>query len=110
MLPCCDGPACFYQSSPELPGSEGIGLGSKGEAAGIEKISLVDSFTGVLATIEPERPATLWRFPLYTVSLSEEGFEKIYQGSCLLFLFPVEFTDDEMVVGFRVKVEGVTAS
>ena len=30
------------------------------------------------------RPATLWRFPLETVSLSEGGFERIYQGSLLL--------------------------
>ncbi|MDP2689735.1 MAG: DUF1926 domain-containing protein, partial [Deltaproteobacteria bacterium] len=110
LLPCCDGPACFYQSSPPLAEAEGgAGLGSAGES-GVEKISLVDSLTGVITTIEPSRAATLWRFPLHTVSLSEEGFEKIYQGSCLLFLFPVELADKRMRAGFKVRVEGVTVS
>jgi len=45
----------------------------------------------VKAKIELDTPATLWRYPVHTVSLSEGGFEKIFQGSCLLFLFPAEF-------------------
>ncbi len=32
-----------------------------------------------------DRPSQLWRFPIYTVSLSEDGFEKIQQS---LILFP----------------------
>ncbi len=108
IMPCCDGPACFYGPSPVFSGPEGaVGLGSRGTAEGIEKISVVDSLTGVIMTVAPSRPATLWRFPLYTVSLSEDGFEKIYQGSCLLFLFPAEFKQDVMKLSFRVSVEGV---
>jgi len=111
LLPCCDGPACFYQASPEAAMAGGaIGLSSAGEAASLEKISLVDTYTGVIVTIEPDRPVTLWRHPIHTVSLSEGGFEKIFQGSCLLFLFPFEPGGDGMSVGLKVKVEGVTAS
>ncbi|MFQ5735725.1 MAG: alpha-amylase/4-alpha-glucanotransferase domain-containing protein [Thermodesulfobacteriota bacterium] len=107
ILPCCDGPACFYRSVPGLPEAEGgTGLGTSG-ASWVERISLVDSLTGVLMTIEPSAPASLWRFPLHTVSLSEEGFEKIYQGSCLFFLTPVEFEDNTMHTGFKIKLEEV---
>ncbi len=30
-----------------------------------------------------DQPCQLWRFPIYTVSLSEEGFEKVHQSSVL---------------------------
>jgi hypothetical protein len=30
-----------------------------------------------------DQPCQLWRFPVYTVSLSEEGFEKVHQSSVL---------------------------
>lgn len=75
ILPCCDGPACRYDWGPSPSGAE-IGLGSSGELTGIENISLVDAHMGVALTIELSEPATLWRFPLHTVSLSEAGFEK----------------------------------
>ncbi len=31
-----------------------------------------------------EKKSELWRFPVYSVSLSEEGFEKVLQGVCLM--------------------------
>ena len=34
--------------------------------------------------------ATLWRFPIETVTGSEAGFERTYQGSCLTLLWPLE--------------------
>ncbi len=111
ILPCCDGPACFYQASPEASIAEGsIGLSSRGEAGSLERISLVDTYTGLIASIEPQGQASLWRHPIHTVSLSEGGFEKIFQGSCLLFLFPVEFGKEGMSVGLKVRVESITAS
>jgi len=35
---------------------------------------------------------SVWFFPLMTVSQSEEGFERTYQGSSLLFLYPLILT------------------
>ncbi len=106
ILPCCDGPACFYRFSPEPASPEDIGLGGFGEIEGITGLSLVDSFRGVEASIEADSPLTLWRFPVYTVSLSEAGFEKNYQGSCLVFLRPMTFSRDKISFGFNVKVKG----
>jgi hypothetical protein len=37
-------------------------------------------------------PISVWFFPLMTVSQSEEGFEGTYQGSSLLFLYPLILT------------------
>jgi alpha-amylase len=30
------------------------------------------------------KKATLWRFPIETISMSEAGFERVYQGSVIL--------------------------
>jgi len=69
----------------------------------------VDTWKGIGATIELDRPALLWRHPVHTVSLSEGGFEKIYQGSCLLFLFPSDAWHGPFRVSFRLSVEGLSA-
>ncbi|MBI2413243.1 MAG: DUF1926 domain-containing protein, partial [Deltaproteobacteria bacterium] len=106
LLPCCDGPACLYEPNDAAFGFD-IGLGSSGETPGIESVAMIDTLTRVKATIAVDRPAGLWRFPVHTVSLSEGGFEKIYQGSCLVFLFPFALKEGKMEVSFRVKVEGL---
>ncbi|PMQ01121.1 MAG: 4-alpha-glucanotransferase [Dictyoglomus sp. NZ13-RE01] len=46
---------------------------------------------------------TLWyRYPVETVSLSEEGFERVYQGSSLIHLYNVYLSPNEKFV-VRVK-------
>ncbi len=110
ILPCCDGPACFYNIEPTELGSLEVGLGSKGAIDGVERVRLVDEHTGIVISIDLDRAVSLWRYPIYTVSLSESGFEKIYQGSCLLFLFPFELKSavkEELSMLVRVeKFEG----
>ncbi len=106
ILPACDGPLCRYESNADLGGG-GIGLGSRGRTEGVESLRLVDSWKGVALSIETDRPATLLRHPVHTVSLSEGGFEKIYQGSCLLFLFPCR-GGDGLAPSFRLSVEGLS--
>ncbi|MBI5453913.1 MAG: DUF1926 domain-containing protein, partial [Deltaproteobacteria bacterium] len=106
LLPCCDGPACLYEPNDSAFGFD-IGLGSKGETPGIKSVGLIDTLTRVKATIAVDRTADLWRFPVHTVSLSEGGFEKIYQGSCLVFLFPFALKEGKMEVSFKVKIEGL---
>ena len=39
---------------------------------------------GLVFHIQFDLPTDLWEFPLETVSLSEEGFERTYQGTVLL--------------------------
>jgi len=110
MLPGCDGPLCYYELVPNSVGAVDTGLGSSVEAHEIEKMSLVDKFSGVSLTIAVNRPATLWSFPIYTVSLSEGGFEKIYQGSSLLFLFPLagaEKRKHNIDVGLTIRCESI---
>ncbi|MBI5968884.1 MAG: DUF1926 domain-containing protein [Deltaproteobacteria bacterium] len=60
-------------------------LSSSGALPGAEKVCLRDEFLGFEVSIEAAPSSELWRFPLETVSQSESGFEKTYQGTVLLF-------------------------
>jgi hypothetical protein len=39
---------------------------------------------GIVLKVQFDQPMTCWDFPLETISLSEEGFERTYQGTVLL--------------------------
>ena len=59
-------------------------LGSTGEEREVESLALVDEWMGVEARLHFAPPAVVWRFPIETVSQSEAGVERTYQGSAVL--------------------------
>ncbi|MDD4179633.1 MAG: DUF1926 domain-containing protein [Candidatus Margulisbacteria bacterium] len=69
----------------EIPGVilDDKALASKGVIEGIKLAKIVDKWKGFSVSLELDRPADLWRFPIETVSQSESGFEKTYQSSVL---------------------------
>ena len=56
---------------------------SVGENEAVGKISMIDEYRGTEISLEFGQKAILWRFPLETISQSESGFEKTYQGSVI---------------------------
>jgi alpha-amylase len=50
----------------------------------------VDEWQNVAATIQAPAATQFWVAPIETVSESELGFERVYQGSQILILWPVE--------------------
>lgn len=55
-----------------------------------EAIVLGNSHLGVELELVLPHPARLWLFPVESLSNSEQGVERVYQGTCLALLFPVE--------------------
>jgi hypothetical protein len=53
-------------------------------------LRVVDEWQNVAATIDAPGAGHLWVAPIETVSESEEGFERVYQGSQILAVWPVE--------------------
>ncbi|UCF82879.1 MAG: DUF1926 domain-containing protein [Desulfobacteraceae bacterium] len=53
-------------------------------------------------------PVSVWFFPLMTVSQSEEGFERTYQGSSLLFVHPVELIQGQKA-RLQIEMELITS-
>lgn len=104
ILPCCDGPDGFY----DIRGKdiENKGFGIAGEIAGIRQINMVDKWAKMRVSFSFDKDTSFWRFPIETVSLSEAGFEKIFQGSCLLFFWDIAI-DKTFETGFKIKVESI---
>lgn len=70
-------------------------MNTEGATPSLSKASLVDEYMKMRLDIELGAEAALWRFPIETVSQSESGFEKTYQGSCLLFHWKFELQPKE---------------
>jgi hypothetical protein len=90
-----------YYSIPGHP-IEDRRLASLGELKGILEIRLIDEWDGIEVVLKMDRKCDLWRFPVETVSLSESGFERIFQGSCLFPYWSLELGPKEE---FQLTVE-----
>ena len=77
-------------------------LASIGECADVSEVHLIDEWNGIEVVLKMDKKCNFCRFPIETVSLSESGFEKIFQGSCLLFYWPLEL---ETGGQFEVTIE-----
>ncbi|MBI3610181.1 MAG: DUF1926 domain-containing protein [Nitrospirae bacterium] len=64
-------------------------LRSAGVLEEVTEAHLVDEWQGIEIRLEFKPAARLWRFPIETISQSEEGMESNYQGSCLAALWPL---------------------
>lgn len=56
------------------------------------ELRAVDEWQNVAVTVSAETAQQFWVAPIETVSESEEGFERIYQGSQILAVWPLELT------------------
>jgi alpha-amylase len=62
-------------------------LGSSGRATDLAEVTLVDEWAAVEARLRWSPAAEIAWGPVETVSLSEGGFERIYQGTALLLVW-----------------------
>ena len=86
-----DGPDAYYG----LPDQENTTLASKGQWEDVNNLRLISKMLGMEIELGFGRPATLWRFPIETISNSEAGFERVYQGSCLLSHWRINLASEQ---------------
>ena len=77
-----------------LPGRPS--LGSTGRIADVTRVALVDEWLGLEAHLAWSPAAMLAWAPVETVSVSEGGFERLYQGTALLVAWPLAGTTQEI--------------
>ena len=84
----------------ELEGERSSHDGTR-SAANVERVAQGNGWLGVelATTIEPAGDA--WIAPIETVSNSEAGFERVYQGSALLLSWPVRLAPGGALVERR---------
>jgi alpha-amylase len=68
----------------------------------VAEVHLVDEWNKMEVILKADKSCNLWRFPIETVSLSESGFERIFQGSCLFLYWPLDLEPDKR---FEIGVE-----
>jgi alpha-amylase len=66
---------------------EDAALDSTGEVPDVHEVAVGNTWLDIEMACRLSRQATLWRFPLETISGSEAGFERVYQGSCVVLLW-----------------------
>ncbi len=63
-------------------------LNSLGEVRA-KMVGVKDEWLKIHARLDATEEARIMRYPIETISLSEGGFERVYQGSCVVMLFEV---------------------
>ncbi len=71
-----------------IPGTDVLNrlLSEDGEQTNVREVRLVDGHEKVSVRFLFDAPIKLWRAPIESVSLSEGGFERVFQSVALLFI------------------------
>ena len=75
-----------------------------GREDNVTRFELVNKGDGLKSVFLSSTPLTVMFYPLMTVSMSEDGFEKSYQGTSLYFTLPLEI-GPENEFGFTLNLE-----
>ena len=98
MLSSDDERKTFYVKGLELKDRK---LNLKTEDENISDFGIKDEALGLQIDLKLDNPASIWQFPLYTVSLSESGFEKTYQSTVLFPNWKIKLNPTEV---WQVKI------
>ena len=77
-------------------------LDSIGDFAQSGSHAVFDQYRSLALAIGNSPAARLWHLPIHTVSLSEGGFEKVYQGTTFISLFELELTENPTRIEFAL--------
>ena len=86
-------------------------LGTRGVLDGVSHIAARDDWQRLDLSLRFSRPARLYRFPIDTVSQSEDGQERVHQGCVLLPCWNAAETDGgRFVITARVEIAETVTS
>lgn len=86
-------PDRYYWFDP-APGGEAHPLaGARGMVREVRHLGVTNEWDNVVADLQLDQSATVYYCPIETVTLSEDGFERTYQGSTIFLEFAVRVVD-----------------
>ena len=83
-------PAAWY----EIGGSH-LAHDSSGTQPDTDRVVSGNTYIGIRLVTDVAPAADAWWYPIDTISNSESGFERVYQGSSLVFSWPVQLAAGE---------------
>lgn len=104
-FPNLTSPNVNYTIGGEVP-SRFKRLDSTSAATKVKEFGIRNDDDNFILDFLIQKEADLWRMPVYSVSLSEEGFEKVQQGICIvpswkMYLAPKESWELKIIMKFR---------
>lgn len=97
-MPSCDGPAGRFVLHGEVPG----GFGQPLSVAALDQIALEDGVLGGMLMLTCSDRVRFESHPLFTVSQSEAGFEKIMQAVTLKLDWPLAAAGGKLELGLTI--------
>ncbi|MEW6001306.1 MAG: alpha-amylase/4-alpha-glucanotransferase domain-containing protein [Nitrospirota bacterium] len=67
-------------------GKQSLPIRNKGIHKGVKRFYLTDDFLKLRIEYNFDEKVDLWHYPVETISLSEQGIERLYQGTAFLFI------------------------
>ncbi len=102
-------PAAYYRWQRRV-----VRHDAPGSVAAGTRLAFGNEYEGVALTALAARPAPAEWYPVETVSNSEAGFERVYQGSCLIYRWPLDIEPGgaarfRLRLGFRQTTDRTAA-
>jgi len=73
----------------------------------VRTVLLADGCRRLQVGIVSDRPCEIWRLPIWTVSQSEQGFERVYQGTTVVAVYRLRLTEQPTVLSLRLAAGGL---
>lgn len=83
-------------------GGKALFMKDKGEHSGVKSFYIKDEFLNMKLKFSFDEKVDVWHYPIETVSLSEGGVERLYQGTAFLFMKKIDFNSNKRL-GFNVS-------
>ncbi|MBU2548687.1 MAG: DUF1926 domain-containing protein, partial [Proteobacteria bacterium] len=95
-----------YLTAPEIGNHHPVS--ETGREADLTRFELVNHGDGLKTTFTLSRPVNVSFFPLLNVSMSEDGFEKSYQGTVMHFCLPLRLEPGRPErLGFDIELKAI---
>ena len=77
-------------------------LDSTGAISRARSIAMIDDWRKLGVCVTSHCDAEIWHMPIFTVSLSEGGFEKVYQGTTLIHKLALKLSSQPTTICFQL--------
>jgi len=77
--------------------------GTRTQHEAVREVRVFCDDLGIDVRLQSSPPCELWRLPIETVSQSERGFERAYQGTALVFVWRLQLDDTAQPIELRLE-------
>jgi hypothetical protein len=70
-----------------------------------KSITCYDPYQNIVVALEWDTPQEIWTFPVEVVSLSEQGFERNYQSTMIMPIWPVDLSQGSKEIRITLRLQ-----